>query len=66
MNNVEKCPFCGGKEFVEGKQDGYSTIAPADKVLTFKSQVLYHIICLSCGSVVKSYVKNPQSLVTKK
>lgn len=66
MNNVEKCPFCGGQEFVEGKQDGYSTIVPADKVLTFKSQVLYHIICLSCGSVVKSYVKNPQSLITKK
>lgn len=66
MNNVEKCPFCGGKEFVEAKNDGYSAVSPADKVLTFKSQVLYHVICLSCGSVVKSYVKNPQNLVTKK
>lgn len=66
MNNVEKCPYCGKQEFVEGKQEGYGSIAPANKVLTFKSQILYHIICLNCGAVVKSYVKEPQKIVTKK
>ncbi len=65
MKNVEKCPYCGNQEFVEGKQVGYAAISPADKTLTFKSQVLYHIICLNCGAVVKSYVKNPKKIVTK-
>lgn len=65
MKINEKCPFCGCEEFVEGKQEGYASVAPADKVLTFKSQVLYHVICLNCGAVVKSYVKNPRKIVTK-
>lgn len=66
MISRERCPYCGGYEYVEGKQDGYSAISPADKVLTFKSQSLYHQICLNCGAIVKSYVKNPRKLVTKK
>lgn len=65
MKMLEKCPFCGNNEFVEGKQEGYASVGPANKVLSFKSQTLYHIICLNCGAVVKSYVKNPQKLVTK-
>ncbi len=65
MKNQEKCPYCGKEEFVEGKQEGYASIAPANKVLTFKSQVLYHLICLNCGAIVKSYVKEPKKLVTK-
>lgn len=65
MKNQEKCPYCGKEEFVEGKQEGYASIAPANKVLTFKSQTLYHLICLNCGAIVKSYVKEPKKLVTK-
>lgn len=65
MNEVEKCPYCGSKEFVEGKQDGYSVLTPADKFMTLKSQVIYHVICLNCGAVVKSYVKQPKKLQTK-
>lgn len=64
--NVEKCPYCKGNRFVEGKQSGYATIAPTRKVFTFKSQILYHQICLDCGAVVKSYVKDLEVLVTKK
>ena len=58
----EKCPYCGGQEFVVGKQEGYATVSPADKFLTFRSQALYHKICRSCGTVVKSYVKDPEKL----
>ncbi len=65
MKNQEKCPYCGKEELVEGKQEGYASIAPANKVLTFKSQTLYHLICLNCGAIVKSYVKEPKKLVTK-
>ena len=61
----EKCPYCGSKEFIEAKQEGYAEVRPTNKTLTFKSQILYHIICLNCGTVIKSYVKNPKRLVTK-
>lgn len=64
MIKEEKCLYCGSEEFVEAKQDGYSSVAPI-KAFTFKSQTLYHTICLNCGSVVKSYVKNPKKLLTK-
>lgn len=66
MKTIEKCPFCGNKEFVEGIQSGYATVGPADKILTFKSQALFHVFCLNCGAVVKSYVKEPKKLDTKK
>lgn len=66
MKTQEKCPYCGKQEFVEGKQEGYGSVAPANKVLSFKSQVLYHVICLNCGAVVKSYVKEPKKIVVKK
>lgn len=62
MNGVEKCPYCGKQEFIEARQDGYASVSPANKVLTFKSQVLYHIICLNCGAVVKSYIKDPKKI----
>ena len=60
-----KCPYCGGEEFVEGKQDGYADVVPANKTFTLRSEKLYHVICLKCGTVVRSYVKNPKDLVTK-
>jgi len=62
----EKCPYCGSTEFVEGRQTGYAAVEPASKIFTFKSQALYHKICLNCGSVVKSYVKNPNVLKINK
>lgn len=66
MENQEKCPYCGNEEFIEGKQDAQGCVCPADAILSFKSQVLYHKICLNCGAVVKSYVKNPSTLIIKK
>lgn len=65
MKNIEKCPNCGSDKFVVGKQDGYASVSPANKVFTLKSQALYHKICLTCGVVVKSFVKDPEKLVTK-
>lgn len=63
--NIEKCPYCGNTEFVKGKQDAYAKIYPINKIFTLKSQALYHIICLNCGAVVKSYVNTPETLKTK-
>ena len=66
MKKSEKCPYCGHDKFVEGKQEGYGAIVPASKSWTFKTQKLYHKICLNCGAVAKSYVKNPNRIVLKK
>ncbi len=61
----EKCLHCGAKENVIGKQAGYSVVNP-DKKVAWTGEILYHVICLNCGSVIRSYVKNPQRLIVKK
>ena len=51
----------GGKDVVEGIQSTYAKVQP-NKTLTFKGENLVHVICKNCGTVVRSYVKNPQVL----
>ena len=58
---IKNCPFCGGTEFVEGYQSGYGAILSIESILS--SQVLRHIICRNCGSVIHSYVTNPEKLL---
>lgn len=65
MNELKKCPYCGNEETVIGKQTGYATVA-ANKAISIRSENLYHVICLKCGSVLKSYVKNPENLKINK
>ncbi len=62
MEKKLKCPFCGKEKFVEGRQDGYATIGP-NKMFTLKGQAVYFVICLECGTIVRSYVKKPQDLI---
>lgn len=50
------CPYCGGTEFVEGKQGGYGAVLNANSV--FNNGVpLYLVLCTNCGTVVRSYVR---------
>ena len=62
MEKQEKCPYCGSTNNVIGIQDGYAAVS-ANKSLTFKSQRLYNVICLNCGTVIRSFVKNPERLI---
>lgn len=59
LQNVEvkECPYCGGTEFGEGYQRGYAKIVAG--VFNLGGDNLYHIICMNCGSVVRSYVRYP-------
>lgn len=66
MKEIEKCQYCGNDKFVEGKQFSQGAVYPKNKFLTFHYQILYHIICVNCGAIVKSYVKNPKELMIKK
>lgn len=61
---VSECPFCNGNEFIEGKQDGYAQISSRESA--WYGGVLYHVICRRCGSVVRSYVKDPEKMLKKR
>ena len=61
---ITECPFCHGNEFVEAKQTGYAAISGSKNM--WSSEDLYHLICRRCGSVVRSYVKDPEKLLKKK
>lgn len=65
MNNIElKCPYCGGTEMIETYQTGYGAITALSNKLGGAS--LYHQVCRGCGSVVRSYVKDPEKLLKRK
>ncbi len=62
--HANACQFCGGTEFVEAYQGGYATLT--SKESAWLGANLYYVICRDCGSVVRSYVKDPEKLVKKK
>ena len=66
LSNVQylSCPYCGGTEMIETVQDCYGAISPVGNA--WKGAALYHSICRNCGTVVRSYVKDPEKLLKKK
>ena len=61
---VAVCPYCGGTEMIETCQDGYGAITATSNI--WGGGKLYHSVCRKCGSVVRSYVKDPEKLLKKK
>ena len=63
MKTKHTCPYCGGTETIIGKQAyGYASVTLASSKWLFRGQILYHEICKNCGTVVRSYVEDPQKL----
>lgn len=60
---INNCPFCGGTELIKGYQSGYGAIFGESSVC---GSALYHIVCRNCGSIVHSYVDNPEKLLKRK
>lgn len=58
MQKEEKCPYCDAAQNVVGKQVGMR----ANKKITIKEQPIYHVICLNCGTIIRSYVKEPKEI----
>lgn len=58
---VTNCPYCGGTEMVEAYQSGYGAAVGVENKLGGAS--IYHIVCRNCGSVVRSFVKDPEKLL---
>lgn len=61
---VSVCPYCGGSEIIETFQTSYAAISATRNKLG--AVALYHSVCRACGSVVRSYVKEPEKLLKKK
>ena len=61
---VKICPYCGGNEIITCCQSYYGAV----KALCNKwgGDSLYHSVCRNCGSVLRSYVKEPEKLLKKK
>lgn len=57
------CPYCGGTEFVIGIQGGYAAVRT--EKLSFRDRTLYHEICENCGTVIRSFIKEPDKFVKK-
>ena len=70
------CPFCGGTEFVRGRTITQGTaglqgaslsalIAPLrSKLFNFRTttQTEIRVYCKNCGSLVRQYIANPETL----
>ena len=60
---IVQCPYCNGTQFTTAFQQGFAIIG-VERPLS--GMQLYHKICLSCGSVVRSYVRDPEKLLKRK
>ena len=61
---IRICPYCGGTETIEVYQTYYGAVASVENKL--HGADLYHTVCRKCGSVLRSYVKDPEKLLKKK
>jgi hypothetical protein len=61
---VTNCQICGGMEMIESVQGGYAAVSAVNN--SWGGAALYHSICRNCGTVVRSYVKDPEKLLKKK
>ena len=61
---VKVCPYCGGSEMIEAYQTAYGALTSKNN--PWGGAPLYHSVCRRCGSVVRSFVKEPEKLFKKK
>ena len=61
--NLQRCPFCGYSEFIEARQYHSEAYVTGGALL---GQELKHTVCRHCGSVVRTYVENPELLLKRK
>ena len=61
--HLQRCPFCGDTEFIQARQYAPEAYIAGEALF---GQELKHIVCRNCGSVVRSFVENPEHLLKKK
>lgn len=60
---IEKCPYCGGTEFVDAMAGSYGGVYAGVGCHTSAIRV---VVCRDCGSIVRAYVKDAEKLYPKK
>lgn len=58
----KECPICGCTEIGEGILSGYATMRPANKYLSFGSNVLADV-CTKCGHILSFRVADPEKFM---
>ena len=61
---VKECPYCGGSEIIEAYQSAYGSITAVSNM--WGGANLCHSVCRGCGSVLRSYVKEPEKLLKRR
>ena len=56
MEDIDKCPSCGGMHYGKGKFYGSAALIPENKHISFGSTV-FADICLNCGLIVRMNVE---------
>ena len=63
---IEKCPFCGGEEFIESNVSSMTSGVCVATNSTARRAILFATVCRDCGSVVRLFCKTPENLYPKK
>lgn len=63
MQNYEICPHCHGRNFVLAQQTADGTLA-CQEIVTLEPGRLYHLVCLGCGTIVRTFVEDPAQLLS--
>ena len=63
---IEKCPFCGGEEFIESNVSTMASGVCVSTNSTTRNAILFATVCRDCGSVVRIFCKTPENLYPKK
>lgn len=62
MDKKDVCKHCGGNSFVETKHGNEAVVHSINR-LNSRKETLYHMICVDCGTIKRSYVKNAKRLL---
>ncbi len=60
---IDRCPFCGYSEFIQARQRSTDAYVFGEAFLGLE---LHLVICRHCGSVVRSFVEEPEKLLKRK
>ena len=61
---IDECPYCGGKEFKDGRLSSYGGVYVEAGLI--RGAGVYATVCRDCGSIVRIYCKEPEKLYAKK
>lgn len=62
---IEKCPYCGGEEFVKSNVTNMMGAVCVETGAN-KRAILFATVCRNCGSVTRLYCETPENLYPKK